>query len=52
MRFLLDQKKAGRTVENIAIVNENTDYGTSVGDAIAAEAKCPSANILSRWNQL
>lgn len=38
IRFLLDQK-AGRTVENIAIVNENTDYGTSVGDAIATEAK-------------
>jgi branched-chain amino acid transport system substrate-binding protein len=39
MRFLQDQKKAGRTVETIAIVNENTDYGSSVGDAIAAEAK-------------
>jgi branched-chain amino acid transport system substrate-binding protein len=39
MRFLLDQKKAGRRVEDLAIVNENTDYGTSVGDAIAAEAK-------------
>jgi branched-chain amino acid transport system substrate-binding protein len=39
MRFLLDQKRDGRHIENIAIVNENTDYGTSVGDAIAAEAK-------------
>jgi branched-chain amino acid transport system substrate-binding protein len=39
MRFLLDQKKAGRRIEDIAIVNENTDYGSSVGDAIAAEAK-------------
>jgi branched-chain amino acid transport system substrate-binding protein len=39
MRFLLDQKKAGRRVEDVAIVNENTDYGTSVGDAIAAEAR-------------
>jgi branched-chain amino acid transport system substrate-binding protein len=39
MRFLQDQKKAGRRVEDIAIVNENTDYGSSVGDAIAAEAK-------------
>jgi branched-chain amino acid transport system substrate-binding protein len=39
MRFLLDQKEAGRRVEDIAIVNENTDYGSSVGDAIAAEAK-------------
>jgi branched-chain amino acid transport system substrate-binding protein len=48
MRFLLDQKKAGRRVEDIAIVNENTDYGTSVGSAIEAEAKklgvrCPYA---------
>jgi branched-chain amino acid transport system substrate-binding protein len=39
MRFLLDQKKAGRRVEDVAIINENTDYGSSVGDAIAAEAK-------------
>jgi branched-chain amino acid transport system substrate-binding protein len=39
MRFLLDQKKAGRRVEDVAIVNENTDYGTSVGDAIEAQAK-------------
>lgn len=39
MRFLHDQKQAGRRVEDLAIVNENTDYGTSVGDAIAAEAK-------------
>jgi len=38
MRFLLDQKKAGRQITDVAIVNENTDYGTSVGDAIAAEA--------------
>ena len=39
MRFLQDQKKAGRRVEDLAIVNENTDYGTSVGDAIAAQAQ-------------
>ena len=39
MKFLLDQKKAGRRVEDVAIVNENTDYGSSVGDAIATQAK-------------
>ena len=39
MRFLQDQKKAGHQVKDIAIVNENTDYGTSVGNAIEAEAK-------------
>jgi branched-chain amino acid transport system substrate-binding protein len=38
-RFLLEQKKAGRMIDNIAIMNEKTDYGSSVGDAIAAEAK-------------
>jgi len=43
MRFFADMKKAGKKVDSIAIVNENTDYGTSVGDAIAAEAK--KANI-------
>lgn len=31
----LDQRKAkGMTVANVALVNENTEYGTSVGDAI------------------
>jgi branched-chain amino acid transport system substrate-binding protein len=39
MRFLLDQKRAGRAIDTLAVVNENTDYGSSVGDAIAAEAK-------------
>jgi branched-chain amino acid transport system substrate-binding protein len=38
MRFLQDQKKAGHRVEDLAIVNENTDYGTSVGDAVAGQA--------------
>jgi len=39
MRFFADMKKEGKTINSIAIVNENTDYGTSVGDAIEAEAK-------------
>jgi branched-chain amino acid transport system substrate-binding protein len=39
MRFFADMKKEGRAINSIAIVNENTDYGTSVGDAIEAEAK-------------
>jgi branched-chain amino acid transport system substrate-binding protein len=39
MRFFADMKKEGRTINSIAVVNENTDYGTSVGDAIEAEAK-------------
>ena len=32
--FLDQQKGKGITVSNIALVNENTEYGTSVGDAI------------------
>jgi branched-chain amino acid transport system substrate-binding protein len=43
MRFFADMSKQGRKIDSIAIVNENTDYGTSVGDAIEAEAK--KANI-------
>jgi branched-chain amino acid transport system substrate-binding protein len=39
MRFFADMKKEGKAINSIAIVNENTDYGTSVGDAIEAEAK-------------
>jgi len=39
MRFFADMNKTGKKIGSIAIVNENTDYGTSVGDAIAAEAK-------------
>jgi branched-chain amino acid transport system substrate-binding protein len=34
MQFLNDMKKAGRTVASIAIVNENTDYGTSVAGTV------------------
>jgi branched-chain amino acid transport system substrate-binding protein len=39
MRFFEDMKKQGKQINSIAIVNENTDYGTSVADAIEAEAK-------------
>ncbi len=37
--FLGDMKKAGRKIERIAIVNENTDYGTSVAGSILDAAK-------------
>jgi branched-chain amino acid transport system substrate-binding protein len=39
MRFFADMKKQGKKIDSIAIVNENTDYGTSVADAIIEEAK-------------
>jgi branched-chain amino acid transport system substrate-binding protein len=37
--FLGDLKKAGRKIESVAVVNENTDYGTSVGGSLVAAAK-------------
>ncbi|HVV60123.1 MAG TPA: ABC transporter substrate-binding protein [Pseudolabrys sp.] len=39
MRFFADMKKEGKKIDSIAIVNENTDYGTSVADSIVEEAK-------------
>jgi branched-chain amino acid transport system substrate-binding protein len=38
MRFFADMRKAGHPVKSIAIVNENTDYGTSVADTVEAAA--------------
>ena len=43
MRFFADMKKQGKKIDSIAIVNENTDYGTSVADAIVEELK--KANV-------
>ena len=43
MRFFADMKKAGKKIGSIAIVNENTDYGTSVAESIIEDAK--KANI-------
>jgi branched-chain amino acid transport system substrate-binding protein len=37
--FLNDLKKAGKTINSIAVVNENTDYGTSVAASIVGAAK-------------
>ncbi len=42
-QFLTDLKKSGTKVDTIAIVNENTDYGTSVAASVLDAAK--SANI-------
>jgi branched-chain amino acid transport system substrate-binding protein len=39
MRFFADMKQRGAKIASIAVVNENTDYGTSVADAIVEEAK-------------
>jgi branched-chain amino acid transport system substrate-binding protein len=42
-QFLTDLKNAGTKINNIAVVNENTDYGTSVSASILDAAK--AANI-------
>ncbi len=43
MRFFDDMRKEGKKIDAIAVVNENTDYGTSVADEIEAAAR--KANI-------
>lgn len=39
MEFLADMKKAGHPVKTIAIVNENTDYGTSIAGSVKNAAE-------------
>jgi branched-chain amino acid transport system substrate-binding protein len=48
MRFVEDMRSIGKQVRSIAIVNENTDYGTSVGDAILAAAKAHNIPVAAR----
>jgi branched-chain amino acid transport system substrate-binding protein len=48
MRFLGDMKAAGKTIDNIAIVNENTDYGSSVGDAVVTAAQASGMPVALR----
>lgn len=47
-RFLTDLKQAGKKIDSIAIVNENTDYGTSVASSIADAAKRASISIAAQ----
>jgi branched-chain amino acid transport system substrate-binding protein len=42
-QFLTDLKKSGKKIDNIAVVNENTDYGTSVSASVLDAAR--AANI-------
>jgi len=46
--FLTDMKKAGRKIDKIAIVNENTDYGTSVAASILEAAKAANINVAAQ----
>jgi branched-chain amino acid transport system substrate-binding protein len=48
MRFVEDMRSIGKRVRAIAIVNENTDYGTSVGDAIVAAASAHKIPVAIR----
>ena len=43
--FLTDLKNTGRKIDKIAIVNENTDYGTSVAASINEAAKRAGINV-------
>jgi len=46
--FLVDRRTAGFKVEKIAVVNENTEYGTSTGNAIMAAASEKGLKIDTR----
>jgi branched-chain amino acid transport system substrate-binding protein len=48
MLFLDDMKKAGRKVDSIAVVNENTDYGTSVAGTVLQQAKARGINVVAQ----
>jgi branched-chain amino acid transport system substrate-binding protein len=48
MRFFADMNKAGHKVGSVAVVNENTDYGTSVADAVEAAAKKAGLTVTNR----
>jgi branched-chain amino acid transport system substrate-binding protein len=43
--FLVGLKAKGTKVEQIAVVNENTEYGTSTGDAIIAAVKAKGLKV-------
>ncbi len=46
--FLNDMKKAGHKIDSIAVVNENTDYGTSVAASIVDAAKKANIKVAAR----
>ena len=47
VEYLSDLKKAGHPADNIAIVYENTDYGTSVSGTVREIAKKRGLNIVA-----
>ncbi len=47
-KFLNDLRKSGMKIDSIAVVNENTDYGTSVGASIVDAAKSAGINVAAQ----
>jgi branched-chain amino acid transport system substrate-binding protein len=47
-QFLNDLRKSGTKIDNIAVVNENTDYGTSVGASIVGAAKSAGITVAAQ----
>jgi branched-chain amino acid transport system substrate-binding protein len=45
-QFLGDMRKSGRKIDTVAVVNENTDYGTSVAQSIVDTAKKSGLPVL------
>jgi branched-chain amino acid transport system substrate-binding protein len=48
MEYLADMKKAGHKVDTVAVVNENTDYGTSVGGTVVEQAKSHGFEVVAQ----
>lgn len=46
--FLADRKAAGFKVDKVAVINENTEYGTSTGNAITEALKARGLNMTGR----
>lgn len=46
--FLSDLRKSGPKIDKIAIVNENTDYGTSVAGSILEAAKAANITVAAQ----
>jgi branched-chain amino acid transport system substrate-binding protein len=46
--FINDLKKSGKKINSIAIVSENTDYGTSVGNSLEKAAKAAAIKVAAR----
>jgi branched-chain amino acid transport system substrate-binding protein len=46
--FLTDLKKAGKKIDSMVVVNENTDYGTSVAASILEAAKAANIKVAAQ----